>query len=373
MKKKQLVMLNKNINDAKKYFFEYDKLEDKAKAYANYCALLDYYESVTGKWLDNLLKEYITDDIRNIYQSLVYHNLDNLVRYKDYHKKISKASFLEIDSFLQRVVDFSCLSDIDYNYRLSKEDNKENWELFFQYLQEHKELADIYFKIALEGNCYFSKYSTGGFFDVNYISEKYILLIGKGNSSLDTVVNIVHELGHASEYQFDVDSHHTFGNLEFMQQNLFSEVISRYFEQDFLEYYLKHTSQKIGGVLKAIDFFNNCKDNLYITYLFSNLDDNSIYQFQGKGVLVEVLKRVTNLDDFDNFDNLVVCGDTEMMYGYGFLISSYLLEHPEKVDRFLGMRREEFSPYLLKELGIEEDNVCDVIDSRCQKVFGKYL
>ena len=374
MKKKQIVMLKKYINDAKKCFFEYDSLEDKVKAYDTYCTLLDYYEAVTGINVCNQLEEYVSNEIKNLHQSLTNHALDDLVKYKEYHKRITKSSVLKLDSVLQEVADSSYLSSVDTDsyYRLSKEENRENWELFFQYLGKHKELKDLYFKICHNHNCYFSRNEAHSFFAVDYLLEEYLLLIGKGNSSLDTVVDIVHELGHASEYQYDVDINHVFGKLEFMQENLFSEVMSSYFEQEFLEYYLKHTSQKVEGVLKAMDFFDNCEGKLYMIFSASSLDDESIYQLEGKDSFVDDKKIVEDID-VDCFDRRFVYEDSAILYGYGFLISSYLLEHPEKIDCFLEMRREEFSPQLLEELGIREDNVCDIIDSRCQKVFGKYL
>lgn len=374
MKKKQIVMLKKYINDAKKCFFEYDSLEDKVKAYDTYCTLLDYYEVVTGINVCNQLEEYVSDEMKNLHQSLTNHALEDLVKYKEYHKRITKSSVLKLDSVLQEVADSSYLSSVDTDsyYRLSKEENRENWELFFQYLDKHKELKDLYFKICRNHNCYFSRDEAHSFFAVDYLLEQYLLLIGKGNSSLDTVVDIVHELGHASEYQYDVDINHVFGKLEFMQENLFSEVMSSYFEQEFLEYYLKHTSQKVEGVLKAMDFFDNCEGKLYMIFSASSLDDESIYQLEGKDSFVDDKKIVEDID-VDCFDRRFVYEDSAILYGYGFLISSYLLEHPEKIDCFLEMRREEFSPQLLEELGIREDNVCDIIDSRCQKVFGKYL
>ena len=92
MKKKQIVMLKKYIDDAKKCFFEYDSLEDKVKAYDTYCTLLDYYEAVTGINVCNQLEEYVSNEIKNLHQSLTNHTLEDLVKYKEYHKKITKSS-----------------------------------------------------------------------------------------------------------------------------------------------------------------------------------------------------------------------------------------------------------------------------------------
>lgn len=68
-------------------------------------------------------------------------------------------------------------------------------------------------------------------------------------------------------------------------------------------------------------------------------------------------------------DDRLVDFDVSIMYSYGFLLSTYLLEHPESFEDFMKIKNQPFSIEHLQDIGVTTDSLVKSLHKRSNRVF----
>ena len=143
---------------------------------------------------------------------------------------------------------------------------------------------------------------------------------------------------------------------------------------------MEYGDRQDDALLAMASLYDNRLSYMWDSFVLSSLPRDALEKIYGIPVelsrMEDELFRLGILSEgamsYDDSDRLIDV-DISTMYGYGFLISNYLLEHPDIFPKFMQLRNQEFSPEVLGDMGMTPDTLTKSLVRRSERIFGKYL
>lgn len=320
-----------------------------------------YYDSVSKK-----NKTAVFDSINYISK-----NRDKFIDvFLDNKEYIQKSTKEYIDLYADSLCDSL---DIDYyqelvfseKYVLSlvlaffKENFSENYDYVLEMIENKRILRADSIEYGYEGLC-FNIYKSLPFIVVSTNKDKY---------SLSTVVTLIHELGHAIDFNNISKNYSTNVIEKYSLHSPYIEFMSRLYEKRAWEFLLKSEIDDNYVKCNLLDFHYTTYSNLLDAHVLSLLPDSLLKKDSYAKYDVEALKNLV-VDD----SNVNLVSDSflfsypdvrdNFVYGYSGLMATYfdsLIKDDFKsginlYNKFLANRMDKYRPELLDELEINKDD-----------------
>lgn len=381
--------LFKQLKYIEERFSDCNNSRDCTIYYNSYKGVKDVLEKLTQKpfYIPNTIHDKCLKYQVSEYSDWLIESRDNnFIKNKDYHLSICLSAYFKCSSILGKVLQ-NPEADILINQKNYSFDNlhNEDREAVLGFLSTENKLLLKYY-LEMESNGLFYPMPKGDFFDVrggitvfNSVGNCCNLLLKSTYSNLFSLEAIPHEFGHVFDF-FDYRERFSLQGQGLMtMQGIYGEVLSSYYEQKFLEYYLEQDNHQREALLSLIWYFDQRLQYLWDVLVVSMLEDDDIryvmnhsaYLSDCHRVLVEngTLSYMPDISD----ESRVLFLDDAMEYGYGFLLTNYLLEHPSSFNDFLDMRNGNFDVKKLESIGVTPKEVSKSLVKRSEKIFGRYL
>ena len=368
-----LLQLNKNYDDLFKQFEEARSIllernvsvSDKIKAAKTFFALVSIVEDLRNvKFSPEYIEELIDSDVIDFIFDQNVDERNNFLQNKSRHLKILYRGYQSLGLWMEDLDDrlLSISEDI-----FQDGDDKKFLQEFFSSCPE---VFKAYQDASERGEIYplFSFLTMEGLTVFNLVRGTSCAFVKEENKSFSDLATVPHEIGHVIDFSKSLDGQ---VSLEF---DLFREVLSNYYEQQFLFTFFEQGNDK--AYLSLLHYYSKYLKILQEGYYLANLSSSSLEEHFLNPSLMFMLEKELIRDgllseDEMTYSDRLVDFDVSMMYSYGFLLSTYLLDHPDKLDGFMKLRNEKFGFLDLEDIGITPLSISESIDRRCGKVFSK--
>lgn len=381
--------LFKQLKYIEEHFLDCNNSRDCTIYYDSYKGVKDVLEELTQKSFpipnsikDKCLKYHVSE-----YSDWLIESRDsNFIKNKDYHLSICLPAYFKCSSILEKLMQNPEI-DILTDQKNCSFDNlhNEDRDAVLEFLSmENKLLLNYY--LEMESSGLFYPMPKGNFFDLrggitvfNSVGNCCNLLLKSVYPNLCSLEAIPHEFGHVFDF-FDYRERFSLQGQGLMtMQGIYGEVLSSYYEQKFLEYYLEHGNHQEEALLSLIWYFDQRLQYLWDVSVVSMLEDDDIHYIMNHSAYLSDCHRVlvdngilAYMPDTGD-ENRVVIFDDAMEYGYGFLLTNYLLEHPSSYNDFLNMRNGNFDVKKLESIGVTPEEISKSLVKRSEKIFERYL
>lgn len=347
-----------------------------------YCAIYEalcmHYYLLTGKNVySNKIKHntFLLNEGDRSLKKLSKQNVKNIIENKEYHKEVAGQDYQSISDTLDWFIQSPHFRKNEYlayaNLDIHQGEDEDILEHFLK--TEALPLLPIYKNVTNNHTLFYDPCVDAfyhGAFIFNGIEEVYNIFLHEKCSNISNLSYYVHELGHGFDYK-DYCSRMPFKQLvHFDTEGVYGEVLSTYYEQKFLEFCLQNDYKKEQALLSFIDYYDlNLIHLNNLGFILSLPDDYLFYD----GVDVNKLSDDLLLTDSSELVSQHIDIPSAFFYSYGFLLSNYMLEHPEVIPQFLQTRTQPFNQEKLDSMGITPSGMRDATVKRAEKVFSKHL
>lgn len=362
----------------------YTTYDERLAGYGTYFGLVESYELLTGHdFMDENFFSFFEKEGSDYFLQNGKVQLHNFLQYKGFHTRTMFQAYQQADMFLQSFYDSPYVERLLEEHPMDTDyEDKKMLYAYFEACAPH--LQELYEEVSQRGNLYSIDASgrslQDGLTAFNFLRKNSNVFLPPQNDTFQQLTATPHEFGHVYDF-FDATSKCSIEDvLPLFSSSCFSEVLSIYYEQQFIDFYLEHGNHQDEALLAMAALYDNRLSCMWDSFVLSSLPRESLEKIYG--VPAELFKVENELAflgvlseeamSYDGSDRLIDV-DLSTMYAYGFLISSYLLEHPDDFPKFMQMRSQEFSPDFLEEMGMTPDSMTKSLVKRSERVFGKYL
>lgn len=376
--------LAKQLCDVGKQFSKCKTVEERFLVYETYLGLVDSYFTVTGKeYCNKKLYRSFMKEGKDFFLEIYASNFNNFLVNKDFHANLMLSCYESLDSFFQ---DF-CESS--YCGRLEKkkippinEETNEDCSLLMKFFHEKApELYPLYQMVIDSGNLYAvseDDWLREGLSIFNLVQKKTNVFVSPSNPSFKELSIAPHELGHVEEFYHFLNYYPIMDTLQYFASGCLSEVVSTYYEQLFLEFYINHGNRRDDAILAMADCFERGLNDVWNSYVLALLPQKSLEEI--KDANVELSSTETELMELGllspsclSEEDRIISVGISPIYAYGFLLANYFLEHPDSYTLFQEKKNQSFSPEFLESLGITTESLSKTLVKRGERLFDKYL
>lgn len=383
-----MLPINYNYSDLEKQlrnlgveFLKCKTVEERLLFYSTYESLVDVYCCQTGCDFSNkkIYRSYLKDSA--LVDTLGNYHFESVIKYQDFHRELMRLCYDGLNSFFQEVCDCSfCGSLLKKDIPTINEGENEDRELVEKFLLEKTpHLFSFYQELVRSGGIYpyDGDLFRDGLTQINLPLKKANVFIPSENPSLGLLSALPHELGHYEEFQQLLNSCSMLDSLEYFSSSLLAEVNSTYYEQMFIEFYMNRGNHRENSFLSMIDFFDSGLNKILDSYILSSLPIEEFQKLQDTDMELlpteENFCSLENLEYSDFFEKSRIGGVDSFIYAYGFLLSTYFLENPDRYHLFQENKREVLSPEWLESMDITPEKMSKTLVKRGEHLFGKYM
>lgn len=311
------ILRGKNVNEIVNIYTTLDAIIPSYSALSGEDTA--YYKKINkNKYLSNL-----TDyRMRKLYN----HFIENFISNKEFHGQLS-------NDVLNTLND--CLDNIE-NFNMKKKmfSEKEIIEIMLDFLKQKGNDNDKLLLKTIENKRMFQiedDYSNcDGYTTFNCNSKITNIFINHAESDVSTMATIIHEIGHVADFRDLIKRFSKKEQCEFFLKPVYSEVISKLYEKQFIDYLIENNIAVNDAKLELETFFGSTLEStqelLFLTALdkelfvkerYRDLDKSDFLEIVLPSIHIEVdTSDITDPEDIDIIDSTI--------YTYGGIISTYL-------------------------------------------------
>ena len=310
--------------------------EERFLVYETYLGLIDSYFSVTEKeFCNKKLYRSFTKEGENFFLEVCASNFNTFIENKEFHTNLMLSCYEQLDSFFQEFCESSYCGCLEKKkiFPINEETDEDSYLLMNFFNEKVPKLCSLYHGIISSGNLYSlgeDDWLREGLSIFNLVQKKANVFVSSFNPSFKELSIVPHELGHVEEFNYFLEHYSIMDTLRYFSSGFLSEVVSTYYEQLFLEFYMNH------GNIELIDL----------------------------GILSP---------SFLSEEDRIIGVDISPVYAYGFLLANYFLEYPKSYALFNEKKNQSFSPEFLESVGITTESLSKTLIKRSEHLFGKYL
>lgn len=372
--------LVKQLYNAGREFSKCKTLEERFVVYETYLSLADSFFNVTGKEFCNkkLYRSFLKEG-EDFFLGICASNFNNFLINKQFHADIMLACYQQLNSFFE---EFD-----DNNLKIKKltpikESRDEDNQLLRRYFNEKSpELGSLYDTIVSNGNLYLisdDDWLREGLSIFNLVQRRANLFVRSYNPSFKELSIVPHELGHVLEFYHFLDSYSVMDILSYFTTGCLSEVVSTYYEQQFLDFYMNNGDRCDDAILAMQNHFARGLNDIWDSYVLASLSNKTLEEIQDNNVeLSSVEMELMNSEVLSpsllSDENRIIGITISPVYAYGFLLANYFLENPDSYSLFLKQNNQEFSPEFLNSIGITNDSLAKTLVKRSNTLLKKYM
>lgn len=360
--------------------------DERTAGYTTYFGLVESYELLTGHDFsdENFSSSFEEEGSDYLFQRDKKQH-QNFLNQKSFHTRLMFQTYQQADMFLQSFYDSLYAERLQEKAILPIDMYYEDRRLLYDYFEAcAPHLRELYEEVSQRGNLYSSDFCGGsyraGLTAFNVLRESSNVFLPPRCDSFQQLTAAPHEFGHVYDFSDAVSKFSNQDVLSLVSSSCFSEVLSIYYEQQFIDFYLEYGDRQDDALLTMASLYDNRLSYMWDSFVLSSLPRDALEKIYGIPVelsrMEDGLFRLGILSEeamsYDDSDRLIDV-DISTMYGYGFLISNYLLEHPDIFPKFMQLRNQEFSPEVLGDMGMTPDTLTKSLVKRSEKIYGKYL
>lgn len=307
-----------NLNEAKELFITLD-------------SLIVVYQELSGDKTNYYKKikknKYFYQESNKLQRKIYNKTIDNFIENKEFHSSLAKDILIEMKKKLKptefineptRHLKQKEILEILYDY-LKKLNNGSSEEL--EKLIKHKRIFNIEYDMPYDGYTLFD----------NKL-KKCNIFINEEPDSIDSMVTLIHELGHVMDFKKLIESKSQKDCCNSYTTAIYYEVMSLMYERDFIDYLIKNNIYKKEVKINLENHYITMFDSIEEMLILSNLNDYSLKKERFStyntekfiSSLNDNIKISKKLEEFPDPTSLDIC-DT-LSYSYGGIISNYLLD-----------------------------------------------
>ena len=212
----------------------------------------------------------------------------------------------------------------------------------------------------------------------NLVQKKANVFVSSFNPSFKELSIVPHELGHVEEFNYFLEHYSIMDTLRYFSSGFLSEVVSTYYEQLFLEFYMNHGNRRDDAVLAMINHFQKGINDIWDSYILASLPKKKLEEIRNTNVElnsteIELIDLGILSPSFLSEEDRIIGVDISPVYAYGFLLANYFLEYPKSYALFNEKKNQSFSPEFLESVGITTESLSKTLIKRSEHLFGKYL
>lgn len=368
-----MLAVNRNYDDVLGQFAEARQLLldpsisflDQVKATKTFFGLISIVEDICHRTIGVDETEKIISP--KVFDFLDQTDLNNYYRFlleKDKHLRVFSSTYYAL---------LDGLEDADWDLFL-KTDNffeeGDDKKFLAAFLESNHTLATLYQELKTEGRLFSfptdSRYA--GLTCFNLLREICNVFVDDKNTSFSDLSTLPHELGHVLDFNHSnkIGRNTGFG--------FYEEVLSNYFEQEFLFFFLENSKYKDQAFLSILHYYDKYLKLLQEGYYFSNLPSESLEEkFRNPTLFFmieeELVKDGLLAEEEMSYSGRLTDFDSSIMYGYGFLLSTYLLENKDRLSEFMRIKNDDFSFSQLESIGFSSDSAVKSLQKRLDRTF----
>ena len=381
--------LKRQMEYIEEHLMDCSSPQDSFICHQTYQALADMYYAHTGidiysnKMRSNQTVVHLANEMLD---DILSKGDQNFIRYRKTHTKML------FENYVMTTTLFDEFLKSDYYRKISNQQispvsgsSFEDLDLLLSYFKECAPELLEYYNTLNEQKLFFPL-PKGDFFDIrggitifNSVENICSIFLNLNSISLDSFSSICHELGHAVDF-FDYRTRFSAEKQGIDHyKSLYTEVISSYYEQQFLEYVLEHSSRKDEALVQMANYFYQRLQYVWEAGVISILPQEYIslaINGQISPMDAELILEEADIVSFSlnsDEDNELFSFDDDVEYGYGFILANWILDDKEKWGQFLNIRNGYFSPQKLESIGIFPETTAKQLTKKTEQYFGPYL
>lgn len=338
--------------------------------------LIPEYENLIGSktdYEDHIEQGKLSYRKANKYLDLIDNAVvDNFIKFKKFHYAFSKEvnkmlneKLCEVDDFDYQDTNLTIVEQYGIIIDFFKSINSpEGINIFNQLINEKRIFSTNSYNSIDDGSIILNPFSKN---ETIYINKSEI-------DDIDTMVSIVHELGHAID-SFNLLRKYTNKELLLYETvgSPYIEVSSKLYEKRFIEYLIENNIYPGNAKYSLDEYYHSILDSSENQLFLSSLDDkylkNKRYKKLPLALLTHNISKNSNIAS-DKIDTPIkdLCIGMENSYTYGSSIATYL-SHTEKhdlekyhriCDKFMAEKIKLFNPQVFDIL---ETSPLDIVES----------
>ena len=391
-----MILLNTNyddlfqqVRDIEKFILSCDNSIDCTISYYSYQSILEMLGELTGRsfpYSKDVIKQCEKYQVSSCDDQLIEMRDSNFIENKDYHLAFLCSAYFECSSIINKVFNHP---DVDWLMAKSIPDldivHNQDRNLVLNFFQnENKLLLQYYLEMEAMRNFYLCPKSD--FFDIrggltvfNPVCNCCNLFFKSSYPNFTSLQAVPHEMGHVIDF-YDYRERFSLQSQGLMTlQGIYGEVISSYYEQKFLEYYLEHGNRLDDVTLSLLLYFDQRLQYLWDVLVVTMMEEQDIRYIMNHSVYLndchEILVEnghLTCMPELDDEGRILFLDDA-LEYGYGFVLANYFLDYPDIYQKFLNIRSGDFDARKLESIGVTSSEVSRSLVKRTEKIFGRYL
>ena len=177
-----------------------------------------------------------------------------------------------------------------------------------------------------------------------------------------TLASLSHEMGHVYDYLGGLDTFSKEELVDYSVNSIFSETLSCYYNQLFLEYLLKNGIREEETTRSFMEFFSSLFAYLESGLLLTLLSDDEYSKvFDGSVMKKNVTEMLQEKKLIEEGEYLFASptskmhGIEENRYSYGILISNMIINREISLDDFMNIRGKAFNRESLESIGFSAE------------------
>ena len=337
------------------FMLDGDEIKDLKKMKKN-----KYYNFKAGEQSSKLCKKYIENFLenKNFHKYLMF---TIMLRYEEEYDKImdyyNKIHEISDDKKIEIISGFlSTMNDTDK-------------ETFINLINDKR----IFLANAIKGY--------DGMCSFNCINGNSVIILGdEYENDIMLMTTLVHEFGHLIDYNNIFLNHSSNTKNNFFLLSSYKEVMSKFYEKEFLEYLIDNDIETNLAKRELECFYTSLFNNAEDLLLLTNLDNNYLKTYKYRDIDCSELNEILNdlSEEYSAYYENYITDDTPLKdveieeaisYAYGGIIATYLsyLKHSdyEKFNRvfnkFNSNKTDLFNDNLLDVLETDSDELNDII------------
>lgn len=207
----------------------------------------------------------------------------------------------------------------------------------------------------------------------NAISNKYNILLKDRPTTIEDIASFMHEVGHVIDSLDLVERGESYANLTW-PYHYFSEVISTYLGQGFLEFLIENNIYKEEAIVMMGKYLRKSYSLLEDAFILS-LTDTDTYKkiingIYSKGGVCAMCRE--NPEDYirlsKNYSERI-SGTQEFTYTYGMLIANAMINNDISLNDFLSIRYKDSSYEDFSSIGFNKSTAEKSLIKTINRVF----
>ncbi len=357
---KDLEFLSTNIDDEVFDFFIKNALLD---------TFYYLYTALTGIKLKREPNAY-AEQMDYLYLELIDQYKISFLNNKKYHRKV----------FLNALRNNGRMKNLFQQFNISDEEslpendsNLDAEKVIFSFLEEKFSSAIPVLENLIKNRRIFLfsdidyYYETFGATSYNFVQNIGNVFIQRELQDINILTTFAHELGHVYDFVECGQRFSTKGQFN-LSQGTFSEVISTYFEQAFLEFLISNNIRKEEALYNLAAYLNEAYLDLQKSLFLTSISDDNYQK-----LIYEILKsseiKLEREFSYDIPPLESLSGRLEIDYAYGLLLTNMMSNGNLSLEDFLRIRASTFSPEQLENIGFNPNRASKSLTKTLKKYF----